>query len=243
MEEKNELSDIMLDKSSNDTSKMKKILLLSIILIILFLLILAGMKLFNKPQVKKNNFNIVLPPEPTSKVETKQNKEELFKQVPIIEEENNNSAKLDNFNTMVKKLKQKEQQNSEAQTQATQETEQKVQKATKEATTGIKKALTTNIKKAKPKITKKIKKSYSASKAHKAVYIQVGVTFKEKPNKAFLNKIKKYGYKYTLYNIKIAGKNATKILIGPYSSKKAARASISKIKKEINKAAFIYVVK
>ncbi len=226
MEEKNELSDIMLDKNSDKSSKMKKILLLSIALIILFLLILAGMRLFNKPEVKKNKFNIVLPPEPTTKMDKQQNKDELFKQVPIIEE---NSTKTDNFNAMVEKLKQKEQQ-QEA-------TKQKIQEETKKPTkaqNSVKKALST-VKKVKPNTKTKVKK--------RAVYVQVGVTFKEKPSKKYLKKITKAGYKYTLYNIKIAGKNATKILIGPYSSRKSAIKSIGKIKKEINKAAFIYVVK
>jgi len=107
MEEKNELSDIMLDKNTDKTPRVKKILLVAIILIVLFLLILVGMKMLNKPSVKKNNLNIVLPPEPTSKVQPNKTNNELFKQVPIIEE---NNTQKDNFNAMVEKLKKREQQ-------------------------------------------------------------------------------------------------------------------------------------
>ena len=78
MEEKNELSDIILDnKNSGNSKKVKKILILSIILVLIFIFAVVGMKLFNKPEVKKNHFNIVLPPEPVAKSEPK--KEELFK--------------------------------------------------------------------------------------------------------------------------------------------------------------------
>ncbi len=226
MEEKNELSDIMLDKGSEKTSKMKKILLLTIALVILFLLILVGMKIYNKPQDKKNILNTKLPPEPSAKTVPKQS--ELFKQVPIIEE---NNTKNDNFNAMVEKLKQKEQ---EAEQPTAQTTIQRVKKKVKH--NGIEKALTSFSKK-----TPMIKKRKILKK--RTVYIQVGVTFREKPSKKYLNKIKKAGYKYTLYNTKISGKKATKILIGPYDSRRSANINISKIKKDINKAAFIYVIK
>ncbi len=226
MEEKNELSDIVLDKSSSNSSKTKKLLLLSIALIILFLLILAGMRIFNKPEAKKNKFNIVLPPEPTTKTDKQQNKDELFKQVPIIEE---NSTKTNNFNAMVEKLKQKEKQqeaiNQKKQTDANEVTKKQ-----------------NSIKKAPAKI-KKTKLQSNTKVKNKATYIQVGVTFKAKPSKKYLKKISKAGYKYTLYNIKIAGKNAIKILIGPYDNRKSALKDMGKIKKHINKAAFIYVVK
>ena len=72
MQEKNELSDIILDNKNNSNStKTKKILFLAIILILIFIFAVIGMKLFNKPEVKKNHFNIVLPPEPSSKIEPK----------------------------------------------------------------------------------------------------------------------------------------------------------------------------
>ncbi|NPA73676.1 MAG: SPOR domain-containing protein [Epsilonproteobacteria bacterium] len=236
MEEKHELSDIMLDKNTGRTSKMKKILLLSIVLIILFLLILAGMKLINKPKVKKNNFNIILPPEPATKVEKPIVKDELFKQVPIIEE--NNDTEKNNFDAMVKKIKEKEKEKVDKFATHKAKQDEKIAKV-KAKTKNIQKKI-----KKHTKIPKKIKTTKpKKQKIKKSVYIQVGITFKGKPDKKYLEKITKAGYKYTLYPVKISGRTATKVLIGPYINKKAARNSINKIKQKINKAAFIYVIK
>ena len=237
MEEKNELSDIMLDNNTDKTPRVKKILLVAIILIVLFLLILVGMKLFNKPSVKKNNFNIVLPPEPTAKVQPNKTNNELFKQVPIIEE---NNTQKNSFNAMVEKLKKREQQKQIPPTEK------------KLAPTVAKKqnAPSNNVKNVLSKIN--TKKIFHKTKSQKPkvkkylkgnAYIQVGVTFESKPNKRYLKRISKLGYRYRLYSLKIAGKHATKILIGPYRDIKAAQRNISKIKKEINKAAFLYVIR
>jgi len=230
MEEKNELSDIILDNKGGDNSKkVKKILILSIILVLIFIFAVVGMKLFNKPEVKKNHFNIVLPPEPAAKSEPK--KEELFKQVPIIEE--NSTATKDNFNAMVEKLKNKE--------QVKEKTLQNIQKNTPN-TIATQKPKQKNIKTVLAKAKKSIK-SGEKTLSLGNTYIQVGVTFKTKPNKKYLQKISKAGYSYKLYSLKISGKNATKILIGPYKDRKTAKAILPKIKKAINKAAFIYAIK
>lgn len=223
MEEKNELSDIILDNKKNSSGKTKKILFLAIILVLIFIFAIVGMKLFNKPEVKKNHFNIVLPPEPSAKVEPK--KEELFKQVPIVEEKN--TTQKDNFNAMVEKLKNKEQQKEKT-------VKTTVKKAEKTPAKDVKTVLN-NVKKQ----TKSVKKPAVAGNT----YIQVGVTFKTKPDKKYLQKISKAGYSYKLYSIKISGKNATKILVGPYKDRKTAKSNLSKVKKDINKAAFIYVIK
>jgi len=222
MDEKNELSDIMLDKRGSTPAKKRKILLFVVLLIVLFLIALVGMKLFNKPEVKKNNFNIVLPPEPSAK--TSSTKEDLFKQVPIIEE--NATDKKNSFNAMVEKLKNREKQKEVNSTKVVNKVKTEIQSQIK----------------SKPKIDKKIIKT-NVTGANKGVYVQVGVTFRTKPDKKYLKKITAAGYHYRLYKLKISGKNATKILIGPYKSKKSARASLAKIKKSINKAAFIYVIK
>ena len=219
MEEKNELSDIVLDKSNNP-GKTKRILLLVIVLVLIFIFTIIGIKLFNKPEVKKNHFNIVLPPEPSGKIEPK--KEELFKQVPIVEE--NDTTQKDNFNAMVEKLKNKEQQKVKS-------TQPTIKKPQAVASKDVKKALN------------EIKKPTYKTTVTSNIYVQVGVTFKSKPDKKYLKKIEKAGYSYKLYSLKISGKNATKILVGPYKDRKIAKTNLLKIKKDINKAAFIYVIK
>lgn len=238
MEEKNELSDIILDNKNNSgSSKIKKILILSIILLLIFIFAILGMKFFNKPEVKKNNFNIVLPPEPKTK--NKPKADELFKQVPIIEE--NSSVSKDNFNAMVEKLKNKEQTKKEGATNDQKNTQQVVSNKKPKPKPKLK-AKAKNVKTALAKAKKSIKR-FKKTTLSGSTYIQVGVTFKTKPNKKFLQKVVKAGYSYKLYTLRISGKNATKILIGPYKNTKDAKLNLSKIKREINKAAFIYVIK
>ncbi len=230
MEEKNELSDILLDKNKNNASKKKKILLLVIALILLFLLVLIGMKIFNKSETKTNKLNMVLPPEPTT-VNTKQ-KDDLFKQVPIVEE---NTSKENNFNAMVEKLKKKEQKeniNTQVAKKNLQPTEEN--KTIEPIETKI------------LKTTKKIAKKNSKTKQEffkNNIYIQVGVNYRFKPNKKYLLKIKKLGYHYRLYNTKIGGKKVVKTLIGPYKNRTEAKKALIKIKKNINKAAFMYIIR
>jgi len=230
MEEKNELSDILLDKNKNNGSKKKKILLLVIALILLFLLILVGMKIFNTSITKTNKLNMVLPPEPTA-INTKQ-KDDLFKQVPIVEE---NTSKENNFNTMVEKLKNKEQKENIN----TQTVNNKVQQ--KEANKAIIPTETKIFKKAKKIVKKSSKEKQEMFKSN--IYIQVGVNYRFEPSKKYLSKIKKLGYHYRLYSTKIGGKKAVKTLIGPYKNKIEAKRALIKIKRNINKAAFIYVIR
>ncbi len=230
MEEKNELSDILLDKNKNDASKKKKVLLLIIALVLLFLLVLIGMKIFNTSGTKTNKLNMVLPPEPTT-VKTKQ-KEDLFKQVPIVEE---NTSKENSFNTMVEKLKKKEQKEN-----INTEVANKNPQPTKTDKTNA--PIETKILKATKIIAKKTsKKKIKIFKSN--IYIQVGVNYRFKPNKKYLLKIKKLGYDYRLYNTKIGGKKVVKTLIGPYKNETEAKRALTKIKKNVNKAAFIYIIR
>ncbi len=77
-------------------------------------------------------------------------------------------------------------------------------------------------------------------------YIQVAAKLKclpneEYDNKKFLNKIKKYGYRYTIYNTtNRAGKKVSKVLIGPYKCLSDAKRHLCDIKRKIAKDAFVY---
>jgi DedD protein len=67
-------------------------------------------------------------------------------------------------------------------------------------------------------------------------YIQVGA-FSKTPNKRFLAKITRNGFTYTI--TKRSPRGLKKLLIGPYSNQKSAERALIKVKKLINKRAFL----
>jgi D-alanyl-D-alanine carboxypeptidase/D-alanyl-D-alanine-endopeptidase (penicillin-binding protein 4) len=64
-------------------------------------------------------------------------------------------------------------------------------------------------------------------------YIQTG-SFAQTPTKAYLTKIKNLGLTY-----KTEKTTNYKVLVGPYTSESAARTSLKKVRKNINKDAFL----
>jgi DedD protein len=233
MEDKNELSDIVLEKTGNKTLKAKRILIIIAILIIIFLAVILSMKLINRPN-QNTQPKLILPPEPTTSVQKIKKDEQLFKQVPIIEE---NSTKQDSFENMVKSLKEKEIKKA----RITQAPEPKTQKQTVQ-TIVAPKVIQTVVKPIRKTAKKKVANIVS-KKATTGVYVQVGATSKYSPDKKFLKSISDKKYNYRLLPIVINGKKITKILIGPFKTNKLARENLGKIKSSINKNAFIYRVK
>ena len=234
MENRNELSDIVLEKGDNKTVKVKRILILVAFLILIFLVALASMKILNKDQ-SKDASKLVLPPEPTTQEAPVPKDEQLFKQVPIIEE----NPKKESFEDMIKTLKEKEaqkQEDSKAQNAplppepAKMETPKAVEPKTK---------VDTSTKKETPKA--KTASAPSAS-ADAGLYIQIGAVTTA-PSKKVLEDIKSKGYEYRLYDTVINGKNITKILIGPFAKSSDAETAMSNVRANINKNAFIYRVK
>jgi len=79
-------------------------------------------------------------------------------------------------------------------------------------------------------------------------YIQVAALLKNAtPNKKFLKLIENQGFNYKFYHTYIV-KNSqkikvTKVLIGPFKSKKEAQKALPKIKRTISQTAFIFKVK
>ena len=69
-------------------------------------------------------------------------------------------------------------------------------------------------------------------------YVQVG-SFSGKPQDALLNKITRAGYHYKLIEFPINGKQISKLLIGPYRKRSDTVELLSRIKKQIQKDAFI----
>lgn len=101
------------------------------------------------------------------------------------------------------------------------------------------------VKKVAKKVTKK-----RVRKHHRRIhgyYVQVSAFIKTKPTPKFLRLIRKYGYHYIFYKVRIKkdGKSVilTKVLIGPFRNKKDAERNLAKIKKYITPNAFIYRVR
>jgi|GEM_PF-1182937 len=69
-------------------------------------------------------------------------------------------------------------------------------------------------------------------------YVQAG-SFKGKPNRTYLAKLKRYGYTYRLLTFHKDGTRINKLLIGPYRTKKEAREMLDAVRHDINPDAFI----
>lgn len=254
MENRNELSDIVLEKGDTKTLKMKRILILVAFLILVFLIALASMKLMNKDQ-SKDTSKLILPPEPSQENQIPKD-DQLFKQVPIIEE---NTAKKESFEDMIKTLKEKEAQKQEeskgtdTQKEATTVTPPNVQESKLPATANAK-AAKEEAKKEAPKATTASKPATTApstpvasltsggANAQAGIYVQVGAVATA-PEQRVLNDIKSKGFEYRVYPTVVNGNHVTKILIGPYASSADAENALVLIRSSINKNAFIYRVK
>lgn len=250
MEERNELSDIVLEKDEGSKNmKLKRILVIAAVLVLLFLAVLIIMRALNKPE-QTQEARLVLPPEPQSVPAPQANEEKLFQQVPIIEEEEKES-----FEDMVKKLKEKEMQRT-AQSNQTQEapvtpaketkpepTPKPVQKVESAPKPAPKPAPVVQEKSPAPKPAQPEKVAQSGENlATSGTYIQVASVSKKNPDAAYLDSLTKKGYSYSLYRTKVNDRDITKILVGPYESNTAAKNALVNVKRDLASGAFVFRV-
>lgn len=237
---RNELSDIVLEKGDNKTLKVKRILILVAFLILVFLIALAGMKIMNKDQGQDTS-KLILPPEPSSKEAPVPKDDQLFKQVPIIEE----NPKKESFEEMIKTLKEKEAQKQEdtkakelapTTPPAKMEVPNATETKTKEEPVVSKKEVV------KPIATPPVVQSQPSSNVDAGIYVQVGAVAST-PEAKVINGIKAKGFDVKLYSTVVNGSKVTKILIGPYAKSSDASAALVNIKSDVNKNAFIYRIK
>jgi DedD protein len=181
--------------------------------------------------------NVVLPPQVNTQPKEESNE---FKEVPIEDNTTTLSQKLiknesTEINTSVVNIKKPEKKAVSNQEKIVPETEKKVSNQIKN---NVKNNTVTV-----PKKTKNIKKTVNGK-----YYIQVAALMKyKKPNKKFLELIKKEGFNYRFYHTYIVKNNQkipiTKILIGPFENEKIARAKLKIVKEKITQNAFIFKVK
>lgn len=241
MENRNELSDIVLEKGDNKTLKIKRILILVAFLILVFLVALASMKVANNDQ-NKETFKLILPPEPTQETQIPKD-DQLFKQVPIIEE----NPKKESFEDMIKTLKEKEAQKQEetksavtetpvTQPTSTKETPVSTPAKTKEATKPQQMLRSTEVE------TPSTVPSKGSLTVVPGTYVQIGAVATA-PSAKQLADIKAKGFECKPYTTVVNGNKVVKLLIGPYANSAEAESALSQIRANVNKNAFIYRVK
>ena len=283
--ENEELKDILLEKDDEAKgAKLKKLLMFIAALVILFLIIIVAMKLINSSDStqaqNEADSRLVLPPVPAEQpVDTqvpaqdtnsdvKKGDTQLFEQVPIVPE----NKQQDDFEDMIKKLKDKEGAKSAPKTEEPKEVVKAVEhpaeapkKAEAKVEAPAKKAETKSEAKAekkaeaKPAKTEAKAEKKAETKAEKKPETKVEKKA-EAPAKA--ESVAKGSYVQVFatskfnpnadYMKKIAAKGysyktikageLTKILVGPFDEKGLQKA-VNDIRKDVNKDAFVFRAK
>ncbi len=234
-----DLSDIVLERESIGSERLKKISLAIATLLLIFLIVIIIYKLISDDSDNSKKSltptNIVKNEQESLKESITELKEDIFKEEKIIDDTTETDLK---FEEMVRKLKEQDAINEAKEQKLTQKQEidtqkEKTQKITQEKVAEVKKVEIIETKTEKPK------EAYKISKIS-GFFIQVGATYGSYPNKAFLKEINKNGFDYIVHKTYIKGKEIKKVLIGPYKSKKEAREVLLKVRSTIKPDAFIY---
>ena len=239
MEERNELNDIILNKTEQKGSNKKLLVAIATFAIILIIVVvvmnkLNGPKESSLPHAPKQHIIIV---------EELQEPEYEERSVPVIEQSIEHTSELleediveeidliPEDNTPLKEpvIEKKSVAKPTHKASSKKETPKPTAKSTRPSG------------KYNPK-TKRIEKS-KATKPIAATkgsyYVQVGSFAKYSPSKKFLNKIEKYGYTYTYHKVTRNSKTLNKVLVGPFKTKAAAREALPVIKRNVERGAFL----
>ncbi|MDR1554789.1 MAG: SPOR domain-containing protein [Campylobacteraceae bacterium] len=211
MEEKNELSDILLEqKSSNKITQIKRLAVITVLLVLLFVLVILIMRLISKPEGEE----VTVYPTPTNV------------NIPVY----NNEIITENISAITK--------GDDVQPN---ETINETSSAITVIETNIVPVETPPAKTVTPAKTQTVPakslQTDTKSTVKSGHYIQVG-SFSNPPNKSFLDNIAKKDYQYNLHKTTIKSKQVTIVLIGPYPSESLARDELLEIKTSISKDAF-----
>jgi len=224
MDERNELSDIVLNKGGSSNSNKKIILAIATLGVILIIVVML-MNSINSSGTS-NLPQAVLPPEPNAQVATENelDKEPLFEDVPIVEESNQDANMATNLDNIAKKLKQES---------VTENTTVVAEPVVQEPKVIRERETVAAVKPAK--VTPTVKKVVTPKAVHNTYFIQVGSFSKYKPNKKFLNSITKLGYSYSYHKVK----SVNKVLVGPFSTKQEANKAKTILRSKVERGAFL----
>lgn len=260
MQTESELDDIMLQTPTpNNENNKKKYIVLGLILVVLFLLTVIVFRLLTNPSEEDiadkdiaitqdkalGNDNIE---QQYQKIinEKLQNIKEQNRQTEIQEKSTKNSLDLQAIEKEEQKLPTpKKSQESVKKSKELKEDIFGIKdgKKTTQPTAPVKKSVP--VTKTAPKKdvnifkkveTKKVTKPKVAAKKPtttvKGSYIQIGA-FSKTIDKKYLDNLKAQKVNYIFYKVNIKGVEYTKVLVGPYSTKKAAQNDLTKIKTKL----------
>jgi len=220
MDDKNELSDIVLNKNNTANSNKKIILAVATLGVVLIIVIML-MNSMNSSSTE-NLPQAVLPPKPQKEVTQENIQEEpLFEEVQVMQDDTSSDADLDKI---AQKLKQ------ESQAEETPKSVKKIVPVIKH-----KKSVRTST----PKIVKTTKKPTKKATSFIQYYIQVGSFSKYEPNKKFLTSIKRLGFDYRYHKVG----SLNKVLVGPFKTKKEADNAKKVLRAKVEPGAFLVKLK
>jgi len=218
MDDKNELSDIVLNKNNN-TGSNKKIVLAVATLAVVLIIVIMLMNSMNSSSTE-NLPQAVLPPKPQKEVIQESVQDEpLFEEVEVMQDDSSSDADLDKI---AQKLKQESQTESEySQVDETPVVHKKPV---------VKKTVT---RKQTPKVTHKTTPTKAVASGR--YYVQVGSFSRYEPNKKFLNSIKRLGYNYKYHKVN----NLNKVLVGPFKTRDEANKAKKRLRAKVVRGAFL----
>ncbi len=257
MEEKNELNDIILNKSSRSSSA-KKVLLAVATFSIVVIIIVIIMNRFNgsqemalphAPEVTQAPVEEVLPEPDYQNTATVGEKtdagSESMTENREIESASTENAPADH-EPFIEEEVQKEMPFKEPD-YATKPSAKTVEKPASRQAAKVTRS------EAKPTIAPKTRPSGKYDPKSRRVvdvedvttaetghyYIQVGSFAKYSPSKTFLKKIADRGYTYAFHKVNQNGRVLTKVLVGPFKTQSSAREALPIIKKSVIPTAFL----
>ncbi len=223
-EDKNELSDIKLQRDNSSSSK-KIILSVATLGAIMLLTIIIINSLSSK---KADNLPKRVPPPELTQSAQPTTQEPLFEEVEVEHEGEDKSLSLGDI---AKKLKDKSSQESQESQESSNQVAQQAPVPQKEQPQALKQ----QPKKAEPTKTQETPKAVQNG----SYYIQIGSFERVKPSQKILDATTKLGYSYTFHEVTMNDKKINKVLVGPFNSQKDARDALPAIKNSIEKNAFI----
>ena len=237
MEEKNELNDIILNRSSGNAG-MKKVMLAVAALAVLLIIVVVIMSSLNSG----GTANLPQAIEPPKNIQSNNIIEEdpLFEPIAIDEEPSTEDS-LDNVAKKIKEQSEKEEVTEISPEFIAGPDEVIIEEPTEVVVPAkYERPAKKEVKKTVPKeVVKKTVTKKTVAKPAPVIkgnfYVQVGSFGRFDPDKKFLNKITTHGYNYKIH--KVGG--LTKVLVGPYTTDTAARKDLRAIRSSIEPGAFL----
>ncbi len=254
MEEKSELNNIVIDdEQEGKVQNSKKFLLIGAAAIVLFLVVLVSVYSLNQEEEEVSPLaqaqdSLVPQQKADSMLESQDDRDAKFEQVPISDESPKKEESVDKFDEIVKEIQSKQKNITDVEpANLPPPPRAEIQPQEKEVLSQTKvvpkeSVVPQNVE--TDSVIKSLVEQTTSNKAEvndvpKGWYIQVGSFSRFTPNDKFLNTIKENGFEYHILKTKSGDKSIQKVLVGPFKSRDEARDANVKVREEINKEAFL----